>query len=54
MKSKVHYVRKGSPSVKTVIPEGVASALEIKHDDIIAWELVSEGGSIIAKVRKLV
>jgi hypothetical protein len=52
MESKVHYVRKGSPSVKTVIPQGVADALKIKHDDAIDWELASEGDRIIAKVRR--
>lgn len=52
MKSKVHYVRKGSPSVKTVIPEGVASALRIKPDDMLEWELLSKDNRIIAQVRK--
>lgn len=52
MRSKVHYVRKGSPSVKTVIPQGVADALKVKHEDILEWEIISDEGSIIAKVRK--
>ncbi|WP_158384940.1 hypothetical protein [Candidatus Nitrososphaera evergladensis] len=52
MKSKVHYVRKGSPSVKTVIPEGVADALKVKHEDELEWEIFSEDGKIKAKVSK--
>jgi hypothetical protein len=52
MRSKVHYVRRGSTSVKTVIPEGVADALKVKHEDILEWEIVSDQGAIIAKVRK--
>lgn len=52
LKSKVHYVRKGSPSVKTVIPQGVADALKIKHEDMLEWEITSEDGIIVAKVRK--
>lgn len=52
MNSKVHYVRKGSPSVKTVIPLGVADALKIKHNDELQWEIASEGGKIVAKIRK--
>ena len=52
MRSKVHYVRKGSPSVKSVIPQGVADALKIKPEDVLEWEIISDGGSIVAKVRK--
>lgn len=52
MKSKVHYVRKGSPSVKTVIPQGVADALKIKHEDMLEWEITSESNKIVAKVKK--
>jgi hypothetical protein len=51
-RSKVHYVRKHSPSVKTVIPEGVAAALKIKHNDALEWEIVPEGNRIIAKIWK--
>jgi len=52
MKSKVHYVRKHSTSVKTVIPQGVADALKIKHNDTLEWELVPAGEKIMAKVKK--
>jgi bifunctional DNA-binding transcriptional regulator/antitoxin component of YhaV-PrlF toxin-antitoxin module len=52
MNSKVHYVRKGSPSVKTVIPQGVADALKIKHEDMLEWEIIPDDGTIIARVRK--
>lgn len=48
----MHYVRKDSPSVKTVIPQGVADALKIKHNDALEWEIITEGGRIMAKVKK--
>lgn len=38
--------------MKTVIPQGVADALKIKHEDVLEWEIASEGGKIIAKVSK--
>jgi len=35
-----------------VIPQGAADALKIKNGDELEWEIVSEGGKIIAKVKK--
>lgn len=52
VKSKVSYVRKGSHSVKVIMPEGVADALKVTSGDFIDWELVAEGNKIVAKVRK--
>lgn len=52
VKSKVSYVRKGSHSVKTIIPEGVADALKVTNGDHIDWELLPEGNRIVVKVRK--
>jgi hypothetical protein len=45
------YNIKHGKDLSVVIPEGNASALKIKHDDMIEWDLVSEGGSIIARVK---
>lgn len=52
VKSKVSYVRKGSTSVKAIIPEGVADALKVRHGDELEWELQAEGSRIVAKVKK--
>ena len=52
VKSKVSYVRKGSTSVKAIVPEGVADALKVSHGDELEWELLPEGDRIVAKVRK--
>lgn len=51
-KSKVFQARDRSSSVKGTIPSDVASALKLKDNDTLEWELVAEEGEILAKVRK--
>lgn len=51
-RSKVFQARNKSSSIKGTIPSDVASALKLKDNDTLEWELVAEGGEIVAKVRK--
>jgi len=51
-RTKVFVAREGSASMKGTIPSDVVSALHLKHDDTITWDIAVEAGEIIAKVRK--
>ena len=53
MKSKVSYVREGSKSLKSVIPESVVEVLKLVHGDEIDWEIEAEStGKFRVTVRK--
>ena len=52
-KSAVARASNKSPSVRTTIPEKIASEIGAKPGDILDWELISEKGKKIAKIRKL-
>ena len=52
-KSGVVRASNKSPSVRTTIPEKVVSEVGIKPGDILDWELTSEKGRQIMKVKKL-
>ncbi len=52
-RTKVFQARKESTSMKGTIPSDVVSALHLKHNDLIEWEITVEAGEIIAKVRKV-
>jgi len=52
VKRKVSYVRKGSKSLKTVIPEGVADVLKLKHGDSVDFEVKAEGDKLIVVMSK--
>ena len=51
-KTKVFQARDQSSSLKGTIPADVVSALKLKDNDTIEWELVAESDEILAKVRK--
>jgi hypothetical protein len=46
--SKVSYVKKGSESLKTIIP----SNLELKHGDTLVWDIEIVKGKKALVVRK--
>lgn len=52
-RTKVFQAREGSTSMKGTIPSDVVSALHLKHNDLIEWEIAVENGEIITKVRKV-
>lgn len=52
-KSGVVKASHKSPSVRTTIPEKIAAEIGIKPGDILEWELTSEKGRQIMKVKKL-
>ncbi len=52
-RTKVFQARQGSGSMKGTIPSDVVSALKLKHDDSIEWEIASENNKILVKVRKV-
>ena len=54
VRSKISMTRKGSTSVKTVVPEGIADALHVSDGDYLEWEISAEGSRIVVKVRKVV
>ena len=51
-KTKIFQARDQSSSLKGTIPADVVSALKLKDNDTIEWELVAESDKILAKVRK--
>jgi bifunctional DNA-binding transcriptional regulator/antitoxin component of YhaV-PrlF toxin-antitoxin module len=52
-KSAVAKASSKSPSVRTTIPEKVASEVGIRPGDVLDWEVTSEKGRSIMKVKKL-
>ena len=54
VKSKVSFVRDGSKSLKSVIPESVVSVLKLESGDAIDWEIEAESaGKFRVIVRKI-
>lgn len=53
MKTKVSYVRKGSKSLKVIIPEAVVDILKLSHGDMIEWEITAKGDRILVSISKL-
>jgi hypothetical protein len=43
--TKLTKVREGSDSLKTVVPPGVRSFLDLKPNDELVWEILMEGKS---------
>ena len=52
-KSAVAKASNKSPSVRTTIPEKIASELGIRPGDVLDWEVAAEKGRKIMKVKKL-
>jgi hypothetical protein len=51
-KTKISKIREGSDSLKTVVPPGVRSFLDLKPNDELVWEILMEGKSKWIKVTK--
>jgi len=52
-KSTVAKARTDSPSVRTTIPEAIASDLKLRVGDVLDWDVGMENGKKVAKLRKL-
>ncbi|MDE1819833.1 MAG: hypothetical protein KGI98_03140 [Euryarchaeota archaeon] len=50
--SRVSRVMKDRASLRAVIPEPVARALELKHDDVVTWSMEPKGSSMVVRVRR--
>jgi hypothetical protein len=50
--TKLTKVREGSDSLKTVVPPGVRSFLDLKPNDELVWEILMEGKSKWIRVTK--
>jgi antitoxin component of MazEF toxin-antitoxin module len=51
-RTKVFQAREKSGSMKGTIPSDVVSALKLKHDDSLDWEITAENGKIVVKVTR--
>jgi len=52
-KSAVAKASSKSPSVRTTVPEKIAKEMELRVGDILDWEIGSQSGRTIARVKKL-
>jgi len=52
-KSTVARASNKSPSVRTTIPEKIARELAIAPGDVLDWEITSDKGRRMTKVKKL-
>ena len=50
--TKLSKIREGSDSLKTVVPPGVRSFLDLKPNDELKWEIQMEGRTKWIKVTK--
>ena len=53
MKSSVSRTRKGSKSIKTIIPEAIGEILELQPGDSINWTVETKGGKIVIQVSRV-
>jgi len=53
METKTSLNRPGSPSMKSTIPQGVVSALQLSPGDSIKWTIKAQNGKIFATVEKV-
>jgi hypothetical protein len=51
-KTTLTKVREGSDSLKTVVPPGVRSFLDLKANETLTWELVMDGKTKWIRVTK--
>lgn len=52
MRSKASYVRKGSKSLKTIIPESIVEMLKLSHGSELEWEVEASDNKLKVSVRK--
>lgn len=52
-KSTVARAQSKSPSLRTTIPKSVVDELSIHQGDVLDWEIATEKGRRIMKVKKL-
>ena len=52
VQTKISYVRKGSKSLKVIIPEGIADTLKLIHGDALEWEIEIKDNQVVAYVKK--
>ena len=52
VKTKISYVRKGSKSLKVIIPEGIADTLKLNHGDSLIWDIEVKDGKLAAYIKK--
>lgn len=50
--TKLSKIREGSDSLKTVVPPGVRSFLDLKPNEQLVWEIQMEGKTKWIKVTK--
>jgi len=52
VKTKVSYVRKGSKSLKVIIPEGIADTFKLVHSDTLEWIIDIKDNKLVVYVKK--
>jgi bifunctional DNA-binding transcriptional regulator/antitoxin component of YhaV-PrlF toxin-antitoxin module len=52
-KSQVSRASSKSPSLRTTIPEKIVQEAKIRAGDVLDWEISSEKGRLMMKVKKL-
>jgi antitoxin component of MazEF toxin-antitoxin module len=50
--SKLSYVKKGSESLKVIIPLALAQIMELKHGGTVTWDIETVKGKKALIVRK--
>lgn len=50
--SKVSYVKKGSNSLKVIIPSSIAQLFEIQHGDEVSWSIEFLGNEKVIVIKK--
>ncbi|MFO7966236.1 MAG: hypothetical protein R6U44_01385 [Archaeoglobaceae archaeon] len=51
--SKVSYSKKGTNSLKTIIPKGIAQLLDLEHGEYVEWDIENRNGEKVAILRKI-
>ncbi|MFY9872085.1 MAG: hypothetical protein WAK17_20435 [Candidatus Nitrosopolaris sp.] len=50
--SRVKIARAESTSIRATIPQRIVEGLKLEANDIIEWELYSDKGKTLARIRK--
>jgi len=50
--SKLSYVKKGSESLKVIIPLALAQIMELKHGGIVEWDIETKKGKKVLILKK--
>lgn len=51
--SKVKASRPESPSLRVTIPRRIVNDLKLHSDDFVEWDVSTEKGEMVARIRKL-